>query len=186
MNENKIDLFSVPIWGFVLNDQKYQSKDYVDTILKLQDSQPSEKKSNFGGYQTHDSLHLVPVFKEFVETLERIGTSCFSEYSQKPCKALVTEMWGNINSKHDYNGSHIHGEALSGVFYLQVPPNSGRLVLCNPAIRSDGRQIRNPNYPVVPQPLACIIFPSWLEHFVEPNLSDDTRISMSFNLRIQH
>lgn len=184
MNENRLDLFSTPIWGFVLNDQKYQARDYIDSILSIEASESSAKKSNIGGYQTHDNLHLVPVFREFKETIERIGASCFEGHSNKKCRAEMTEMWGNINYKYCHNAAHIHGEALSGVFYLQTPPNSGRLVLCNPSVRSDGRLIRSFNYPVVPEPLGLIIFPSWLEHYVEPNLSDGIRISVSFNLRI--
>lgn len=184
MKENKIELFSTPVWGFVLNDQKYQSRDYLDLITSLEQTQPSEKKSNIGGYQTHDNLHHTPVVKEFVETIQNIGARCFEDYNQKPCKAQVTEMWGNVNYGGCYNAAHIHGEALSGVFYLQTPANSGRLILCNPAVRSDGRAIRHPNYSIIPEPLGCIIFPSWLEHYVEPNLSKENRISISFNLKI--
>ena len=41
------------------------------------------------------------------------------------------------------------------------------------------------NYPVEPSPLSCIIFPSWLSHYVEPNMSDEKRISLSFNFDIK-
>lgn len=178
MKEHQINLFSVPVWGFVLSEQKYQSRDYIDTILELEKTEPSQRKSNFGGYQTHDNLHKFPVFREFISSLERIASSCLEQ------KAIVSEMWGNINYKHCYNGAHTHGGALSGVFYLHVPPNSGKLILCNPAVRSDGRFLRTSNYSVVPENLACIMFPSWLEHYVEPNLSDEPRISMSFNFEV--
>lgn len=185
MNDNRHFIFQTPIWGYILNDQKYQVKDYIEAISHLEQTVPSERKSNVGGYQTHDNLHQLPVFKEFVEHLQCMGSNLYSEHSGKQGNAVVTEMWGNINNKYCYNAAHIHGQALSGVFYLQVPPNSGNLIFCNPAVRSDGRLFRNPNYTVAPENLACIIFPSWLEHYVEPNLSDQQRISISFNMRIE-
>lgn len=184
MEDNRINIFSTPIWGFVLNDQKYQNRDYLGAIATIAQSEQSVKKSNIGGYQTHDNLHKLPLFKEFVDTLERIGAGCYNSYTQSESKLVVTEMWGNVNYKYCYNAAHIHGECLSGVFYLQVPKNSGRLIMCNPAVRSDGKAIRSPNYAINPEPLGLIIFPSWLEHYVEPNVSDDCRVSIAFNLRV--
>lgn len=178
MENNQHNIFSVSIWGFMLTEQKYQSRDYIDAILELEKTEPSVKKSNFGGYQTHDNLHKIPVFREFLSSLEMIASNCLNH------KAIVSEMWGNINYKHCYNGAHTHGGALSGVFYLRVPQNSGRLMLCNPAVRSDGQFLRSPNYPIVPEPLACIMFPNWVEHYVEPNLNDEPRISLSFNFQL--
>jgi len=178
MEDNKHNIFSVPIWGFILREQKYQSRDYIDAILELEKTEPIVKKSNFGGYQTHDNLHKIPVFREFVTSLENIGSACLEH------KAVVSEMWGNINYKYCHNAAHIHGGVLSGVFYLQVSPDSGRLILCNPAVRSDGHFLRTSNYSIVPENLACIMFPSWLEHLVEPNLSDESRISISFNFQL--
>lgn len=178
MNHNQHDIFSVPIWGFVLNDQTYQSKDYLEAILELEKTQPSVKKSNSGGYQTPDNIHKIPVFREFSRSLETIASSCVKH------RGVISEMWANINYKYCYNESHVHGGCLSGVFYLKVPANSGRLVLRNPAVRSDNHFIRSSNYPIIPDNLVCIMFPSWLEHYVEPNMSDEPRISISFNFEL--
>lgn len=182
MKEWEHRIFSLPIWGVMLNDQVYQSKNYLDTILDLEKNQPSQKKSNFGGYQTHDKLHEIPIFKEFVEALENIGNKISINYT--PEKLKIMEMWGNINYYKDSNAHHIHGGAISGVFYLETPENCGRLILNNPAVRSDGKLFKNLNYPIDPVKLACIFFPSWLEHYVEPNLSNQRRTSISFNLDI--
>lgn len=179
MNGNKIELFPTPVWGFVLHGEKYHAFDYINEITKLESTDKTVVKSNSGGFQSHDNLHQLPVFAELISTLETIGSDCI----QKP--VIITDMWANINYRNCHNYAHTHGGALSGVFYLEVPPNSGRLVLCNPAVRSDGHVLRSPNYPIVPENLALIVFPSWLEHYVEPNLSEDRRISISFNFAIK-
>lgn len=178
MKENQHNIFSTPIWGFILNDQKYQSIDYIEAIKAIESAEPSVKRSNFGGYQTHDNLHKVPVFREFVASLCHIASKCIDQ------KVMISEMWGNVNYKHCHNGAHTHGGELSGVFYLKAPKNSGRLILCNPAVRSDGKLLRSPNFSVEPSDLALILFPSWLEHYVEPNQSDEERISISFNFEV--
>jgi uncharacterized protein (TIGR02466 family) len=39
---------------------------------------------------------------------------------------------------------------------------------------------------IPPEVGKLIIFPSWLDHGVNPNLSDTDRISMSFNINLMH
>lgn len=184
MNSNLHNIFQVPIWGYILNSEKYHSYNYLQTILKLRESIPSVTKSNQGGWQSNDTLHEVPVFREFLNTVNTACNQSIQEFKPGSQKIRVTEMWANINGPGCYNHHHTHSGVISGVFYLQVPENSGKLVLVNPSVRSDGHYLRVPNYMVTPSNLACIMFPSWLEHYVEPNLSDSERISISFNTNL--
>ena len=184
MKDNQHNIFSTPVWGFILNDQQYQSQDYIDYILAMTEKEPSAMKSNFGGWQSRDNIHETEgIFREFTSSLSKIANNILCEMNCRPVE--VKEMWANVNGKYCYNGAHTHSGILSGVFYLQTPPNSGKLVLINPAVRADGHLIRSSNYQITPEKLACIIFPSWLEHFVESNLSDELRISMSFNIGVK-
>ena len=183
MKEIEEIIFKTPIWGLMLPGHHYQSQDYIDMIRELSISEPSQKKSNFGGYQTRDNINELGIFQELISDIEKYANNIVRECNGVPVK--ITEMWGNINTKHCYNGAHIHGGILSGVFYLKVPNNSGKLVFNNPAVRSDGHLIRDSNYRVTPENLACIFFPSWLEHYVEPNLSNEERISISFNVGVK-
>lgn len=183
MNEHANNIFNVPIWGYVLTNERYQAEDYLERIEQLYNNEPSVTKSNSGGgWQSRDNLHEDPIFREFVNNilLKSIASNILKEYNISDFK--LQSMWANVNGKHSFNYHHTHEGYLSGVFYLKVPENSGRLVFTNPAIRSEMHPIRCPNYKIQPQPLACIVFPSWLEHYVEPNQSDDTRISISFNI----
>lgn len=182
--EHRHYIFPTPIWGYVLNSESFAVHDYIEYILTLKQSELSVSKSNRGGWQSRDNLHLDPIFREFVNgTLKNLYTEITKEYTDQLFK--ITSMWANVNGKGDFNYHHTHEDELSGVFYLQVPENSGRLIFVNPAIRSEQHVIRNSNYPVEPQKLACIVFPSWLEHYVEPNQSTEERISISFNIGIK-
>ena len=184
MKDYEYNIFRTPTWGFILNDQQYQSQDYVDYILAMAEKEPSAKKSNFGGWQSRDNIHETEgIFREFTSGLNTIANNILCEMNCQPVE--VKEMWANVNGKYCYNGAHIHSGILSGVFYLQVAKGCGRLMLINPAIRSDGHFLRTKNYAIVPENLACIMFPSWLEHYVEPNMNDELRISMSFNIGVK-
>ncbi len=177
----KQNIFEVPIWGFILNNEKYHCSDYIQRILEIQSTEPSAKKSNFGGYQSRDNLHEEGIFQELVSSINKIVNDAVSSEIDHHIK--INALWANVNSYKDCNGAHVHGGTISGVFYLQVPEKCGNLVLCNPAVRSDASPFKKRNYFIQPQHLACILFPSWLEHYVEPNLNPNVpRISLSFNL----
>lgn len=180
MHSNQHNVFANPVWGYVLNDQHYQVMDYVDYILDLKANNESLKKSNFGGWHSKCNLHEHGIFKEFSSSLLSIAKEVANPYTSADLQFL--EMWAMVNDKRSYNAHHIHEGILSGVFYLQVPEDSGRLILCNSAVRSHSHPIRNKDYPIEPQRLALIMFPSWLEHYVEPSNSDSQRISISFNI----
>ena len=113
-------------------------------------------------------------------------------------KVKIINYWANVNRKHCYNIDHAHqGSLLSAVFYVKVSKNSGRITFSNPnALLMEsylhGKNL-NVNYDSVyyalssiftmePKENSLIIFPSWLTHRVEPNGSDEDRISISFNL----
>lgn len=173
-------IFRTQIWGCVLNNEESRLPQYLYTISQLATSQGSARKSNFGGWQSHDNIHEMPVFTPLVQSLLNFAAPILQTYtSQIP---VMQSMWANMNFKHCYNAHHTHEGWLSGVVYLQVPPSSGRLVFTNPAIRSERHLLRDNNYPVTPVKLGCILFPSWLEHYVEPSQSDQPRISISFNI----
>ena len=55
-------------------------------------------------------------------------------------------MWANINEHGDFNMPHVHEGVLSGVFYCKTPENSGRLILQDPAVRSNAHLIKNSDF----------------------------------------
>lgn len=183
MHYSQHNIFETPIWGFMLNDQNLQTLDYSEYILDLSDTEQTQTKSNMGGWQSRDNLHEDPIFQEFNKTLLAASKGILENYTDKD--PYIQSMWANINVKGDFNGHHTHEGELSGVYYCQVPKDSGKLILVNPAVRSNVSLIKNNNFPVSPERLALIMFPSWLEHYVEPNQSDDPRISISFNMGIK-
>jgi uncharacterized protein (TIGR02466 family) len=108
------------------------------------------------------------------------------------CDIALTSAWLNINdSRQCMNSEHIHGDVFSGVFYLQAPEESGKLVLQNPAINrmwsgctlaSQKNEFTGESIRIEPVDGNIILFPSYLPHSVETNNHDEARIAISFNL----
>jgi uncharacterized protein (TIGR02466 family) len=109
---------------------------------------------------------------------------------------VLGNMWANINPPGGSNAPHIHPNSLfSGVYYIKAPKKSGNLVCNDPRpgvqlnmpARKEGRPSKDLWREVHLEPVEgrIIMFPFYLWHNVEPNLSNDIRISVSFNF-IQH
>jgi uncharacterized protein (TIGR02466 family) len=183
MHPNQHNIFFVPIWGYIIKGEQYHSSDYLDLIENLQATEPSARKSNFGGWQSRDNLHKEGVFQELNKSLLLLANDIAKSQALPPVHLI--SMWANINYKNSFNAPHTHEGIFSGVFYLTAPENSGKLIFKNPVVRSETSPYKLADYPIQPAPLACIIFPSWLEHYVEPSLSDEKRVSLSFNFDIE-
>jgi len=101
-------------------------------------------------------------------------------------------MWFNVNPKSGFNIPHVHGGIVSGVYYVASKENSGNIVFKNPASNivyhceadfvNSYNEVNSSSWCFSPKPGLLLLFPSWLEHYVHPNLNDEDRISISFNV----
>ena len=105
--------------------------------------------------------------------------------------------WVNINKPGDCNIKHNHPTCdLAGVLWIKCPENSGNIIFYNPTgfeafneINSYNSDFKNKNnfchtYLFPPVEGRILIFPSHLQHRVKKNMSNEDRISVSFNLQL--
>jgi uncharacterized protein (TIGR02466 family) len=107
--------------------------------------------------------------------------------------------WANLNRSGDYHDPHNHPHCyLSGTYYVKVPSKGAkrrqradvrpnRITFYDPRSGFNMQSIANdpyiePEYTVMPSPDLLMLWPASLMHFVHPNLSDETRVSISFNI----
>jgi uncharacterized protein (TIGR02466 family) len=99
------------------------------------------------------------------------------------------QSWPNINRQGDYHPPHNHAWCyLSGTYYVKMPADgSGAISFYDP--RSLANMLAPaqdegaaPEYTLTPGPGTLLLWHSSLNHFVHPNLSEETRISVSFNI----
>jgi uncharacterized protein (TIGR02466 family) len=145
------------------------------------------------GWQSNDGVFENPIFQPMVNRIARFfDKEVFPFYAGKEShqlKVLHGNYWANINAVGGYNNAHTHpGCWYSGTIYLKVPDgmNNGGLQLIDQNIKhlsmfpmtSTRTHMWSRFEPVEG---LCILFPSGVYHFVEPNDVDADRISVAFN-----
>jgi len=107
--------------------------------------------------------------------------------------------WANINRLGDYHDLHNHPHSyLSGTYYVAIPAGKtkvgsrndlspGAISFYDPRPQANMTAIRgdaqiSPQYTILPKPGMILMWPSFLHHLVHPNLSQQKRISISFNV----
>jgi uncharacterized protein (TIGR02466 family) len=149
-------------------------------------------RSNINGWQSQDIKDEVS--KDLILAINILSQSYKSAiYLNKNIK--VSNMWINRNSPNSYNKEHIHpGCIFAGVYYVTVPKNSGKIKFINPAEHMiydwknnyfcKNNEFNSNIWWLPVEENVLYLFPSWMKHEVTMNKSNDTRISISFNLDI--
>lgn len=162
------------------------NENLLNYIYNIKEKQITREKSNAGGWQSNlldiQDNNLIPLISSIKEI-------CLSlPFGFK--KISVNQIWANINKKNNYNKIHSHGGeyVLSGTYYVKIPKDSGRIVFRDPRPGA----ILNTNFNInycngefkyfEPKDSMLILFPSFLDHFVEPSNSENDRISISFDV----
>lgn len=160
-------------------------------------------RSNFtelGGWHSKNFLHREPEYEELVGLISSATDQMGEEMGYDPTRKMqVGTMWSIINPPGASNRAHVHPGCLwSGVYYVQAPENCGRIEFTEPRTAHLMNQPRyKPNAKrkreywtkvrFMPEPGRMIIFPAWLYHGVDPNMTeakgdDGNRVIISFNL----
>jgi len=152
----------------------------------------NNKKSNVNGWQSSNIIEVVP--EEFKNSIITLANSyAKSIHLNKNLK--ISNMWINRNPPKSYNKEHFHPHCLfAGVYYVTVPENSGSIRFNTPAEHmvydwhsrnfDEFNEFNSDVWWLPVDDNIMHIFPSWLKHDVTMNESNDTRISISFNVVI--
>jgi len=156
-------------------------------ILDFKSKDKGRIVSNYGGWQ---SQNLIMINKNLKSLFNNINASVKEVEKHLDLKKELSlqNYWYNINYLGSFNTPHEHsGATLSGVYYISVPKNSGDIVFMNKNLDPYYKQINKYNeynsttFKVTAKENLCVLFPSYLKHYVEPNLNKKERISISFN-----
>jgi uncharacterized protein (TIGR02466 family) len=172
-------------------DVNLDTQQLANDIVAWSKQDEGLKKTNVNGWHSETNMHELPQFKLLVDELFKMTNEVFKqEYLDRVPR--IGNMWANINYPGGYNKPHIHPNSLfSGVYYIKAEPNSGKLVCTDPrpgiqTVMPKRKEGEPPKHlwrecHIEPKVNRILMFPSWLWHSVQPNESNDIRISVSFN-----
>ncbi|WP_374485343.1 TIGR02466 family protein [Zoogloea sp.] len=183
------DLFVTRIWQFELGGLAENFAAWERAIRSWRAEAPLPAgRSNRSGWNSAPTLFDQPIFAP----LRDIALQCFRHAitEMKPTKAISfgLQAWVNMHDTGGHNMLHAHPNALlSGCFYLTVPDGSGGIVFRDPrpgvvltSFPGSGCNCSN-DVGCQPKPGQLYVFPHWLEHRVETNASQESRIAIAIN-----
>ena len=193
---NREILFPTPIYFKMVKEPQKLNQYLFKHIKAWSKKDKSLEKTNAGGgWHSPTDMNFKKEYQPLTDELFDMQHAIFKDYGMKD-KPGLGNMWSNINYPGAYNKQHIHPNSQwSGVYYVKVPKNSGRLFVEDPR---PGPNIMLPRrvegipralwrvvvYPAIEGQM--VMFPAWLTHGVEVNESKEKgekgwRVSVSFN-----
>ena len=156
-------------------------------ILNIKSKDKGKILSNYGGWQSQNFTKINKNFKSLFDNIN-ISVKEIEKNLNLEKKLSLDTFWFNINYIGSFNRPHNHpGCVVSGIYYVSIPKNSGSIIFLNEDIDSFFKYVKNYNeynssiWQIKPEENKCVLFPSYLKHYVEPNLNKKERISISFN-----
>ncbi len=183
---NKQDILLFPASVITL-DAPLNRQQILDESLEFAKTAPNIHKSNVNGYQGAD-FDCYDLAEFILDVLPTPVTSRKAKYSE-------IYMWVNINNTSNFNMPHCHvgdngDEPIwSGVYYLQVPENSGNIIFYDPRGEAVAGRKHSALYQkdiasksITPVEGQMLLFDPLLMHAVTTNNSEEERISIAFNV----
>lgn len=159
------------------------------------DNQGSMRGNGLCSYNVKRDLYLWDDLKEIKEFIEKNSQLYWESLGYRTDQIpSIAEMWINSYLKDSFIDLHNHSpQLLTASFYLSKPKNSGNIIFENPMsdilkYQPYERMINRSLYhklfeeEVETNEGDLIIFPGYLKHKTNPNLSDGERIIIGANI----
>ena len=189
--------FSTPVWAVQIDNYKNVNEEMHTYIKELQNKdQIGISKSNLKGWHSKDFNLNERQPQNFISLIYSSIEQVMHDMNWDKQKqiAKINNMWAIINTGGSANLRHQHGNStISGAYYVRAPENAGDIIFYDPrpapiyshpnavAPNSLNAQING----ISPKEGALVLFPSYLDHSVNENKSNEERIVISFNIRVQ-
>jgi uncharacterized protein (TIGR02466 family) len=186
-----IPMFPTLVWKVLL---KPELRDAIDAkalaaLEKLRRGLTTLEPGH--GWQSEQTLHQRDEFRELVSCVTSVAKSIlrFLRIGQEDFE--VTGCWATVLAAGAIHKTHSHpNNFLSGVYYVRIHPGADAISFHDP--RSQTRVIRPPVVELTSENTdqvvlrvtngTLLMFPSYLEHSVDTNVSAEERVSISFNI----
>jgi uncharacterized protein (TIGR02466 family) len=182
------DLFPTRIWQARLDALQPRFAEWTSWVLALRAASLAPAgRTNRGGWNSKEMDILErPVWAPLRQVVHAACAAALADMRRK--EAFQLQSWINLHDRGGFNFLHMHeASLLSGSFYLKVPAGSGALCFRDPRPGVTHGVIKGsvPNghadVQLKPHAGLLVLFPCWMEHYVEPHESDEPRICIAFN-----
>jgi uncharacterized protein (TIGR02466 family) len=186
-------LFPTLVWTTLFDDRERFNADLLAVALELRERSPAGVlKTNVKGWQSENNVQSLDDFAAINRRILQVCQRIAESQNFLPGFVLQHQAWINISPPGASNQIHYHPNChFSGVYYISLKaPECGSIFFRDPRVAS-----RMLTYPadrpteftvselrMPPEEGRMYVFPGWLEHGVDENLSQRDRVSISFNV----
>ena len=195
---NIINAFPTPVGTFEFEDSESLNKGLCEFLYNVRDediSSGNHQRSMAGPNGYHTKEDLFSRDNVYIKEFHKLISGILLDYYPRITKNIIGDnssmvSWGMIYGPGAYSRVHTHpGVDISTSYYCKVPDDltgkDGFFNFLDP--RPSARWDRNFDFPpgmIEPKAGCGAIFPSWLDHFVNPHFSDGDRICIATNIFI--
>ena len=188
--------FSTPVWTSKIENYKDTNEKIYDYINKLHiEDNKGVTRSNVKGWHSKDFNLKDNAPQLFIKLISQQIGNVFTDmnWDIENQVSKITSMWAIINKGGAANARHHHGNSsISAAYYVRAPENCGDIVFYDPRpapvfSHPDSKKPNSLNAMVnsiKPIEGLLVLFPSYLDHSVNQNLSDEERVVISFNISL--
>ena len=158
-------------------------------IKAWREADPEGLPRSNGGASWHSQINAWerPAFASLVQgVLDAATELLIEERAMGGSSARLTSMWVNWLDEGGYNSVHGHGNTvLSGVYYVAGSGPPLALLDPSPAAHALGIQRQGGSKCHYTEPTKAgklLMFPGYVQHYVDPHPGPGPRISVSFNI----
>jgi len=190
-------LFNVPIFHGKLDNWKKYNRAWLPVLkeVRKETEDMSDLPWNCNVWSTYsydDKLFKRPEFREISKVIAQYArTYLDSRHWKNERQIVMSELWANWQGKYQYQEYHDHRERIiSGIYYVDVPEGCPGIMMKTPLkanfddLYFDEPAMQEVNHLDVTTG-DILIFPSWLDHGVKANMTDNPRINIAFNFGIK-
>lgn len=187
-------LFPSLVWSTLFDDRVSFNAKILELANQMRSNDPNGvSNTNVKGWQSPNNLQNLAEFEDINLRILQVCQRIAESQHFHPNVVLDHQAWVNISPPGASNKVHYHANChFSGVYYVSLKaPECGSIFFRDPRVAS--RMFTSPitkqtdftaeEVRLRPEEGRMYIFPGWLEHGVEPNLSTEDRVSISFNVR---
>lgn len=197
MNHQTIPLFSVPLFKTNIGPLDSIERTWIDS-LEYPPKAVARDKSDDHLPMVNRGMHILNS-GQLKNTKIKIQNAL--EYFTKSVMGIeqnfrITTSWINKIPKNDWIQQHSHANSvISGVYYIETTSNCSPIVFNKPFLytnfihqtvqitfdQNKKNQYNTDHVGIQPETGDLLLFPSWLEHTVNPQQPDVERIGLAFN-----
>ena len=175
-------LFDIPIWV-----KEVDNFDYKKGRLDKELSKFPELRNDTNTFFSNRNTNRDGLSKSFGDIMSKELLelrSNLKKYKREINEVWVTDVWSVTYEKGDYQPTHNHRSVgLSGILHLENPTNGPNLNIVMPWNDwiTDTTNYLSVKYKVG----TMVVMPSFLLHSSEPNLSNERKRVISWDMRVE-